>query len=81
MITPANVARFANEWTWQADWTTPREVLDLVVSVSSVHVAVGHELVTIKSVDGAERWRTPLFAASSATQGVLVARNPAAPSW
>ncbi len=78
VITPANVASLAKEWTWQADWTTPREVSDPVVSVSGVHVAVGHELVTIKSVDGAERWRTPLFAASSATQGVLVARNPAA---
>ena len=78
VITTANVASLAREWTWQADWTTPREVSDPVVSVSGVHVAVGHELVTIKLADGAERWRTPLFDAGLATQGVLFARNPAA---
>ena len=39
-ITPANAASLGREWTWQADWTTPRQVSDPVISVSGVHVAV-----------------------------------------
>ena len=74
-ITTVNVASLAKEWTWQADWTTAREVSDPIVSVSGVHVSVGHELVTIRPTDGMERWRTPIFAADNP---VLVARNPAA---
>ena len=76
-ITTANVGTLGREWTWQADWTTPREVSDPVVSVSGVHVSAGHELVTIKPGDGVERWRTPLFDANLPVQ-VLTARNPAA---
>ena len=76
-ITPANAASLGREWTWQADWTTARQVSDPVVSASGVHVSVGHELVTIKPGDGVERWRTPLFDANQPVP-VLTARNPAA---
>ena len=78
VITPTNAASLGREWTWQADWTTPGEVSDPVVSVSGVHVSVGHELVTIKLGDGAERWRSPLFDAGLPSAGVLTARKPAA---
>ncbi len=76
-ITRANAASLGREWTWQADWTTCRQVSDPVVSASGVHVSVGHELVTIKPGDGVDRWRTPRFDPNLPVP-VLTARNPAA---
>ncbi len=64
-LTTANVGTLRVDWTWQAEWTTARAVLDPIASPAGVHVAVGHKLVTVDAATGVERWRAVLFDAAA----------------
>ncbi len=76
-LTAANVSSLSPDWTWQAEWTTPRAVLDPVASPSGVHIAVGHKLVTIDAATGVERWRAVLFDTGLPTAASIRAGAPA----
>jgi outer membrane protein assembly factor BamB len=76
-LTPANVASLERDWTWQAEWTTPRAVQDPIVTPGGVHVSVGHKLVTVDPNTGAERWRAVLYDAGTAAQIPITATKPA----
>ncbi len=66
-LTATNVASLSPEWTWQAEWTTPRAVRDPIASPAGVHISVGHKLVTVDPATGAERWRAVLYDAGMST--------------
>lgn len=76
-LTATNVGSLRPDWTWQADWTTPRAVQDPIVSPAGVHVSVGHKLVTVDPDTGAERWRAVLYDAGAAAQIPIGASKPA----
>ena len=76
-LTATNVATLSPDWTWQAEWTTPRAVLDPVTSPAGVHISVGHKLVTIDPATGTERWRAVLYDAGVASQLGISAGTPA----
>lgn len=76
-LTAGNAAGLRPDWTWQAEWTTPRAVQDPVVSPAGVHVSVGHKLVTVDPETGAERWRAVLYDAGAAAQLPIGASSPA----
>lgn len=76
ILTPANVGLLSPEWTWQAEWDTPRAVLDPIASPSGVHITVGHKLVTVDPASGAESWRAVLFDAGTAEQIPIGAGAP-----
>ena len=75
-LTTDNVASLAPEWTWQAEWSTARAVLDPIVSAFGVHISVGHKLVTVSPATGAERWRAVLFDVALAEQIPVSAGAP-----
>lgn len=77
-LTPANVASLELDWTWQAEWDTPKAVLDPIVSPAGVHVTSGHKLVTVDPATGAERWRAVLFDTALAAQVPVSAGSPTA---
>jgi outer membrane protein assembly factor BamB len=76
-LTPGNVASLEPDWTWQAEWTTPRAVQDPIVTPDGVHVSVGHKLVTVDPDTGGERWRAVLYDAGTAAQIPIAATKPA----
>jgi len=76
-LTLTNVASLEPDWTWHAEWTTPRAVQDPIVTAAGVHVSVGHKLVTVDPVTGAEHWRALLYDAGTAAQIPIDATKPA----
>ena len=77
VLTPENVSRLVPAWTWQAEWTTPRAVLEPVTSPGGVHISVGHKLVTLDPATGVERWRAVLYDAGIGAQVPVDAGKPA----
>ncbi len=76
-LTITNVASLEPDWTWQAEWPTFRAVQDPIVTTAGVHVSVGHKLVTLDPVTGAEHWRAVLYDAGTAAQIPIAASKPA----
>ncbi len=76
-LTITNVGSLEPDWTWQAEWPTFRAVQDPIVTPAGVHVSVGHKLVTLDPVTGAEHWRAVLYDAGTAAQIPIGASKPA----
>ncbi len=76
-VNPKNVSNLVHDWTWHAEWTTPRAVLEPVTSAGGVHISVGHKLVTIDPATGTEQWRAVLYDAGIAAQVPVNAGKPA----